>query len=222
MKRVLRLNEQDFSKLILKMVNMALGLDKTDSDGEEAGGEEESTSKKPLDKITAKGQELLNNPIFKEKLKEISNAIHIDESSIIKLMKHESGLNSTVVNSHGCVGLIQFCPDSKGGNKKTINGKPYSLDEIKNDLELQMNTIKEFWTKAYNNGKIERAEDLYIYNFFPIAAGKPDDFILQSKELSAEKVARANPIFNRKLGKSASSPLSVGDLKKYYRQTGMI
>jgi hypothetical protein len=222
MKRVLRLNEQDFSNLISTMVNMALGLDKTNSDGEEeADGEEEVSDEKPMGKVSAKGQELLNNPIFKKKLKEISSAIDIDESSIIKLMNHESGLNSSVKNSYGCVGLIQFCPDD-GGNIKTINGKSYNLDELKNDLQKQMDAIKEFWTKAYNNGKIKRAEDLYIYNFFPIAAGKADDFILKSEKLSAEKVARANPIFNRKLGKPASSPLTVGDLKKYYKQTGMI
>jgi hypothetical protein len=228
MKKVLRLNEQDFSKLIQKIIDMSLGLNKTDSnDKEEISGEKEVSggkevnSEKPIGKVSAKGQELLNNPIFKEKLKEISRAINVDESSIIKLMKHESGLNSSIKNSYGCVGLIQFCPDD-GGNIKTINGKSYNLDELKNDLEKQMNAIKEFWTKAYNNGKIKRAEDLYIYNFFPIAAGKPDDFVLKAKGLSATEVARANPIFNRKLGKPELTPLTVGGLKDYYRKTGMI
>ena len=35
------------------------------------------------------------------------------------------------------------------------------------------------------------------------------------------KIARANPIYNKKLGKPISSPLTVGDMKKYYQQTGM-
>ena len=55
-----------------------------------------------------------------------------------------------------------------------------------------------------------------------VAAGKPDDFILQAKGLSATTVAKANPGFNKKLGKPTSSPLTVGDLKTYYRQTGMV
>ena len=153
------------------------------------------------------------------KLKEISEAINIDETSIIKLMNHESGLDPSIKNSIGCVGLIQFCPSS-GGTKK-INGKSYSLEDLRYDLEAQMDAIKQFWFTGYNSGKIKSAEDLYIYNFFPIAAGKPDDFVLQAKGLSATAVAKANPGFNKKLGKPVSSPLTVGDMKKYYRQTGM-
>ena len=79
-----------------------------------------SSSNLDLSKISDTGKQLLENPIFKEKLKEISDSIHIDENSIIKLMKHESGLNPSIKNSIGCVGLIQFCPDSGGGATKTV------------------------------------------------------------------------------------------------------
>lgn len=223
MKRVVRISEQDLSKLISNLVNMSLGgktASSNKSTSDTTTTNSNSGTEKPLGKVSAKGQELLNNPIFKEKLKEISNAIHIDESSIIKLMKHESGLDPTIKNSIGCVGLIQFCPG--GGAPKTVNGKSYTLDELRYDLEAQMDAIKEFWTKGYNNGKIKKAEDLYIYNFFPVAAGKSDDFVLQTKGLSASTVAKANPVFNRTLGKPTSSPLTVGDLKDYYQQTGMV
>lgn len=176
-----------------------------------------STSNKP---ISEKGQELLNNPIFKEKLKEISQAINIDEQYIIKLMNHESGLNPTITNSIGCVGLIQFCPDS--GNSKTINGVKYDLGQLKNDLTLQMDAIKEFWLSGYKSGKIKTPEDLYTYNLFPVAAGKPDDFVLQTNSTSAQTIAKANPIFNKKLGRSIDTPLTVGDLNRYYKQEGMI
>jgi hypothetical protein len=43
----------------------------------------------------------LNDPTFKEKLREISSEIGISENSIIKLMKHESGLDSSIKNSIG-------------------------------------------------------------------------------------------------------------------------
>jgi len=218
MGRVVRLTEQELRGIVTDLIKMALSGDNLIN--KENPQDSENDNKSTNDKVSAKGQELLNNPIFKTKLKEISNAINIDENSIIKLMKHESGLNPEIKNSIGCVGLIQFCPG--GGMPKTINGKSYTLDELRYNLEAQMDAIKEFWSKGYNSGKIKKPEDLYLYNFLPVAAGQSDDFVLQSKDLSAEKIARSNPIFNKKLGKPASSPLTVGDMNRYYQMSGMV
>jgi hypothetical protein len=85
-----------------------------------------------------------------------------------------------------------------------------------------MDAIEEFWGEGKKRGKINSAKDLYIYNFFPVAAGKPDDFILQTSNISAEQVANKNPIFNRTLGRARNTPLTVGDLEDYYRKTGMV
>jgi hypothetical protein len=171
-------------------------------------------------KISEKGQQLLNDPIFKKKLKEISDAINIDEDSIIKLMKHESGLDPTIKNSIGCVGLIQFCPSS--GSIKTINGQKYSLEDLRNNLEVQMEAIKQFWLEGYKSGKIKKPADLYIYNFFPVAAGKSDDFVLKTNNTSAQKIASSNPVFNKTLGRPINTPLTVGDLNQYYKKTNMV
>jgi hypothetical protein len=217
MAKVIRITEQDLSKILSDVLNMT-GIFGEKKKENKKGLE----SDKSLGKMSAKGQELLSNPIFKQKLKEISSEIGISENSIIKLMKHESGLDSSVKNSIGCVGLIQFCPDNRGGSSKTINGKTYSLNELREDLELQLNAIKEFWLKGKRDGKIKNAKDLYVYNFFPIAAGKSDDYVLQTKGLSAEKIARANPVFNKTLGRPVNTPLTVGDLSDYYQMKGMI
>jgi hypothetical protein len=217
MARVLRLTEGEFQGLLSSILGLVTGGTQTNQT--QSGDTSTNTDNTSIGKISAKGQELLKNPIFKKKLKEISDAIHISENAIIKLMKHESGLDPTIKNSIGCVGLIQFCPG--GGMPKTINGKSYTLDEIRYDLEAQMEGIKQFWLSGYERGKIKRPADLYLYNFFPIAAGKPNDFVLQAKGLSAETVAKANPGFNKKLGKPVSSPLTVGDMMQYYQQTGM-
>jgi hypothetical protein len=179
------------------------------------GGEE-------LTGITEKGQELLNNDSFNERLSDISSKIGVDENSIIKLMNHESKLDPSSKNSSGCVGLIQFCPDPNTNSYKTIAGKRYNLDELRNNLDLQMDAIEEFWVDGKNRGKINSSKDLYIYNFFPIAAGKPDNFVLQSDDLSAKTVANSNPIFNSTLGRRRDTPLTVGDLETYYKKTGMI
>jgi hypothetical protein len=219
-KRVIRLTEQELSKVLSDILNMtgAFGRKEKKDNKDTKGSETEKSG----GKVSAKGQELLNDPIFKEKLKEISSEIGVSESSIIKLMKHESGLDSSVKNSIGCVGLIQFCPDGKGGSSKTINGKSYNLNELQGDLELQLNAIKEFWSKGKRDGKIKNAKDLYVYNFFPVAAGKSDDYVLQTKGLSAQTIAKANPVFNKRLGRPINTPLTVGDLGDYYEMTGMV
>ena len=225
MGRVVRLNEQEFAGLINSILNMALNPNKTSTtstNSSDSSGDEKNSGSTSLGKISAKGQELLNNPTFKEKLKQISSEIGIPESSILKLMKHESGLDPSIKNSIGCVGLIQFCPDTRGGGTKTIAGKTYRLSDLQNDLGLQMDAIREFWLAGKKSGKIKNPADLYIFNFFPIAAGKSDDFVLQTKSLSGKTVARSNPLFNKKLGKPIDSPLTVADLKQYYQQTGMV
>jgi hypothetical protein len=225
MARVVRLTEQQLTGILKDILKMAFNPNKSSSTDDSNSSSttdsgDNTSSETSIGNVSAKGQALLDNPTFKKKLKEISQAINVPESSIIKLMKHESGLDPSIKNSIGCVGLIQFCPG--GGRTKTVNGKTYTLDELGKNLEAQMDAIKDFWVSGYQRGKIKRPEDLYIYNFFPVAAGKPDDFVLQAKGLSATTVAKANPGFNKKLGKPISSPLTVGDLKQYYRQTGMV
>jgi hypothetical protein len=173
-------------------------------------------------KITEKGQKLLKDPLFKEKLSKISKEINIDENSIKKLMNLESGLNPQIKNNIGCVGLIQFCPDIPRSGYKTISGKKYNLEELRNNLSLQMDAILEFWKEGYRSGKIKEPKDLYLYNFIPRAAGKPDDYVLRTNTSSPEKVAKQNPIFNRTLGRPSGTPLTVGDMERYYRKTGMV
>ena len=135
-------------------------------------------------------------------------------------MTHESDLDSTIKNSIGCIGLIQLCPIN-GVQTKTVNGKTYTLEELRYNLEAQFDVIEDFWVKGYKAGKITKPSDLYIYNFFPVAAGKPDSFVIQYKGLSATNVANSNLVFNRTLGKPKGTALTVGDLIKYYKLTNM-
>ena len=93
---------------------------------------------------------------------------------------------------------------------------------IKIPISKSLNAIKEFWSKGKRDGKIKNAKDLYVYNFFPVAAGKSDDYVLQTKGLSAQTIAKANPVFNKRLGRPINTPLTVGDLGDYYEMTGMV
>ena len=223
-KSLYNVNEQFDMETIIQglLKKLENNFDDSESNDEIENDETGNEESEDLTNVSKKGQELLNNSTFQNKLENISKSINIDKNSIIKLMNHESKLDPKVKNSIGCVGLIQFCPDSKGGSTKTIGGKSYNLDELRNDLNKQMDAIKEFWETGYKSGKIKEPKDLYIYNFFPIAAGKSDDFVLKSSGLSSQKVATSNPVFNKTLGKPINTPLTVGDLENYYKKTGMV
>lgn len=218
------LNFGDIGRQAIEYAKKLINNKNSDSSDDNGGSSHSNAPSGPasVGPISDKGQELLNNPTFKTKLKEISSAIGIDETSIIKLMQHESSLNPSVKNPIGCVGLIQFCPDSKNGTTKTISGKKYSLEDIRTNLDTQMEAIKEFWLAGNKSGKIKTPADLYIFNFFPIAAGKSNDFVLKTNGMSAETIAKQNPIFNKTLGKPINTPLTVGDLNQYYRVKGMV
>lgn len=41
-----------------------------------------------------------------------------------------------------------------------------------------------------------RYEDLYFSVFFPLAIGKPDEWIFQTKKLSAGQIAKANKLYD--------------------------
>ena len=223
-KSLYRINEQvGYEEIINYVKNLLNNKDKyLDKFKSTINGLTSDDENEELSNITDKGQKLLDNQSFQTKLEDISKTINIDKSSIIKLMNFESKLDPQVKNNLGCVGLIQFCPDSRNGGTKTIGGKTYNLEELRNNLDKQMEAIKEFWVTGYKSGKIKEPKDLYIYNFFPVAAGKSDDFVLKTNGLSAERLAASNPIFNKTLGKPRNTPLTVGDLENYYKKTGMV
>ena len=62
--------------------------------------------------------------------------------------------------------------------------------------------------------------DIYIVTFFPAAVGKPDNYVLKTKRLSAETIADKNPAFNRILQRPRKEPLTIAKLKKYYQIQG--
>lgn len=219
--RFIIITEGQFNSVINDLISQKLTLSTGDDQKSDSNQSIEKETNISDLKISDKGQQLLNNEIFKKKLDEISKEIGIDKNSIIKLMNHESGLNPSIRNNIGCVGLIQFCPDKSRGNVKTISGVQYNLNDLQNNLPLQMDAIKAFWLEGKKQGKIKSNKDLYTYNLFPIAVGKSEDFVLKTNSMSAQTIAKANPIFNKVLGKPAGTPLTVGDLNRFYEKRNM-
>lgn len=132
---------------------------------------------------------------FVKKVSEISGKIGIDPNWLMAIMYFESGrtFKPTTGNNIGCYGLIQFCPD-RGKNYKTVNGKRYPMSDIaKMDYSTQLDLVYEYY-KAYT-GKLKSYTDTYFVTFFPLAVGKPDDWIIQGGGLTAGQIYNANPAF---------------------------
>ena len=133
---------------------------------------------------------------FSKKVIEISSKLGINPNWLMAIMYFESGrtFNPSKGNGIGCYGLIQFCPDRKGVGYKTINGKKYQLSDIaKMNYSEQLDLVYEYY-KAYT-GKLKSYTDTYFVTFFPLAIGKPDDWIIQGGGLTAGQIYKANPAF---------------------------
>jgi hypothetical protein len=152
---------------------------------------------------------------FERVLRSICSMLGINPNWLMMVMWSESRLNAQAVNKQPgdtdnaqvraasrATGLIQFMPDT-ALNLGTTTKALYAMNVI-DQLGYVYKYFKP-WT-----GKIKSYFDLYLVTFFPDAVGRPDDYILQTKKLSALTIAKQNPFFDvNKDGK-----LTVGEIKR--------
>ena len=166
-----------------------------------------------LDKFKLnKGEKL---PDVERRIQQVCTLLGINPAWLMMVMWSESRLNAQSVNKQPgdsdnaqvraatrATGLIQFMPDT-ALNLGTTTKALYAMNAI-DQLGYVYKYFKP-WT-----GKIKSYFDLYLVTFFPDAIGKPDDYILQTKKLSASTIAKQNPFFDvNKDGK-----LTVGEIKR--------
>ena len=166
-----------------------------------------------LDKFKLnKGEKLAD---VERRIQQICTLLGINPAWLMMVMWSESRLNAQAVNKQPgdsdnpqiraatrATGLIQFMPDT-ALNQGTTTKALYAMTAI-DQLGYVYKYFKP-WT-----GKIKSYFDLYLVTFFPDAIGKPDDYILQTKKLSAATIAKQNPFFDvNKDGK-----LTVGEIKR--------
>lgn len=135
-----------------------------------------------------------------DKVIQVCNNLGINPNWLLAVIYFESGktFSPSKTNSIGSVGLIQFTRDKAGVNYKTINGKRYLLSDLaKMSFSEQMNVVHEYYKEVIRTTKKVPSSfvDTYLVTFFPLAVGKDDDFIFQTKGLSASLIAKQNPIF---------------------------
>ena len=148
-----------------------------------------------------------NKELFLNKVKKISESLGIEPNWLMGVMMHESGLNHKAVNQMGgATGLIQFMPATARGLNTTVE----ALKQMSNVAQLDY--VKKYYIPY--RGKIKGFEDLYLVNFFPISLGKPDNWVFQSKRLSAETIAKYNP----SLDLNNDKMITIGEFKKAIRK----
>ena len=128
---------------------------------------------------------------FVNKVKDISTKLGIDPNWLMAIMYWESARTfspSIQNNSTKATGLIQFMPSTAFGlGTNTAMLKSMSAVE-------QLDWVYKYYS-SYKN-KLKSYVDTYFVTFFPLAVGKPNDYVLETKNLSSSLIATQNPAFD--------------------------
>lgn len=141
---------------------------------------------------------------FVAKVRQIASDLGFDPNWLMGVMHLETAgtFDPAITNSIGATGLIQFMP-------RTATGLGTSTAALR-----QMSAVQQLdWVRKYYwpyRKRIKRYVDLYLATLFPVSLGRPSSWVLQAGSLSAETVARNNPLFD--LNKDGK--ITVGEIEE--------
>ncbi|MDD3302591.1 MAG: hypothetical protein PHN31_03470 [Candidatus Gracilibacteria bacterium] len=128
-----------------------------------------------------KGNELLNNIDFSNKLNEVCKNIGANKEDMIKMMMAESTLDPRIVNSTSqATGLIQFMP-------KTAIGLGTSVGKIRAMSGVEQLDYVEKYFKSNSKGiALDSLEKLYQVVFYPASLGKGKEYVFGGQQVAAQ------------------------------------
>jgi len=130
-----------------------------------------------------------NKDAFIAKVIKISQILEIEPEWLMQVFMNESSMNHQAVNKDtNATGLIQFMPNTA-----------ISLGTTVDALKTMTNVQQLDWVHKYlapYTGRMVSYIDLYFTVFFPVAIGKPDDWVLQTSKLSPQLIASQNKGFD--------------------------
>ncbi len=148
---------------------------------------------------------------FAQKVESIASFLGIHPAWLMQVMWAESKLRPDAANRQGndkhlvAAGLLQFT----AGSGIVKAGKVPSIAHILTLPALsQLDLVKWYFT-PYRN-RMHNYYDVYAVTFFPAMIGKGDDWVLQTKSLSADTIARQNPAIAK-----GKAHITVADFKRY-------
>lgn len=132
---------------------------------------------------------------FIDKVIKISKNLNVDPNWIMALINFESAgtFSPGITNKLGYTGLIQF-GTSAAADLGTTTAKLRAMTAVE-----QLDWVEKYyklWYKRLGIAKVDSFLDMYLVTFFPKAVNQPLDFIIKSTDVSPEKIAKANPIFD--------------------------
>jgi len=141
---------------------------------------------------------------FIEKVKSIAKKLNIDPNWLMGIMDLETGgtFSPSITNSLGYTGLLQW-GEPAANQIGTTRAKLRQMSAVD-----QLDYVYKHFEP--HKKKLTSYVDTYLQVFFPVAVGKGDDFIIQSKGISAEKAAKSNPLFD----KNKDNKIYVWEIKK--------
>ncbi|PKH51425.1 hypothetical protein CXF68_12360 [Tenacibaculum sp. Bg11-29] len=127
---------------------------------------------------------------FISKLKLVADQLNVNPNWLMAIINFESAgtFSPSIKNPFGYVGLIQF-------GKSAAQRIGTTVEDLENMTAEQQLDYVYLYYKPYKR-KIKNYIDLYLATLFPVAIGKPSNYVLQTRHLPAERVAKANPIFD--------------------------
>lgn len=141
---------------------------------------------------------------FVQKVMAVSNNLGINPNWLMAIINWESAgtFSPAITNSIGATGLIQFMP-------KTAISLGTTTAQLKQMTAVQQLDYVYKYYAPYKS-KIKGYVDMYLATLFPLALGKPLDFVLQSSTISAQAIASANPAFDL----NHDSKITVGEISE--------
>ena len=139
-----------------------------------------------------KGDVLLRDQAFREKLQKVCNKLGANFEDMVKLMKAESWLDPRIMNWQSwATGLIQFMP-------KTAEGLWTSIWKIRKMTAVeQLDLVEQYFNNNKNWADLSKIENLYKVVFYPYALRQSDDYVFWSHNWYEYKVAQQNWVISK-------------------------
>lgn len=147
-----------------------------------------------------------NKSAFLAKVREIAKELQFNPDWLMYVMHHESGLNQSITNSIGCVGLIQFCPNGGLSQSRLTASQMASLTNVQ-----QLEYVKRFFEPIA--GKAQNFADVHLYAFVPSSFSQKNNraHVIGSEVGNAQIYADTNKGFDF----NRDGLITIGDFQDY-------